>query len=125
MDTTSDEAASKNKEDVRQNTTQHTRLNNSNLSILQCDDTDLIQCQPCKRKRIRILTINSTAFPKVAFNRPPIVCPNFTEISSVANDNTAASGTIARKFSTKTTVGFQCNIPAMMPNGTNTSKTLT
>lgn len=71
------------------------------------------------------LTISSTAFPNVAFSSPPSVSPSLMAISSVANDRTAASGMIAKKLSAKTVVGAQLSSPAMMPNGTMTSRKLT
>lgn len=70
-------------------------------------------------------TINSTALPKVAFRRPPSVSPSFIEISSVANDRTAASGMIAKKLMVKTAVEPQPILPAMMPRGTMTKRKLT
>jgi hypothetical protein len=70
-------------------------------------------------------TMSSTALPNVAFKSPPIVWPSFTEISSVANDSTAAKGTMAKKFRMKTTVGSQCVAPATIPNGTKIKRMLT
>jgi hypothetical protein len=74
---------------------------------------------------LQVLTISSTAFPKVAFSSPPKVWPSFADISSVANERTAASGTIAKKLRTNTVVGFQPATPAIMPRGTKTRRTLT
>ena len=71
------------------------------------------------------LTINSTAFPKVAFNKPPMVWPSFMEISSVAKDRTAASGMMAKKLMVKTAVEFQLRAPATIPMGTMTKRKLT
>jgi hypothetical protein len=70
-------------------------------------------------------TMSSTAFPKVAFIKPPNVCPNLAEISSVAKDSSAARGTMATKLRQKTATGFQPSAPAMMPMGTKTRRTLT
>jgi len=36
-------------------------------------------------------TINSTAFPKVALSKPPIICPSRIAASSVAKPSKAAS----------------------------------
>jgi hypothetical protein len=54
-----------------------------------------------------------------------MVSPSFMDISSVAKDSNAASGTMAKKLSTKTAVGFHPIAPEMMPSGTKTSSTLT
>jgi hypothetical protein len=88
-------------------------------SILDCT----MRIWPCVKATT--LTINSTAFPNVAFNNPPIVCPNFALSSSVVKLNSAASGTIARKFSTNTALGFHPSAPPIIPSGTNTSSTFT
>lgn len=69
-------------------------------------------------------TINSTAFPNVAFSSPPRVSPNLRDISSVAKDKTAASGIMAKKLMVKTAVEFQPKWPATIPMGTMTSKKL-
>lgn len=58
-------------------------------------------------------------------SRPPIVSPNFIEISSVAKERTAARGMIAKKLIVKTAVEFQPSAPATIPMGTVTSKKLT
>lgn len=88
-------------------------------SMLACT----MRISPCLSATI--LTISSTALPKVAFIRPPSVCPSFAESSSVAKDSSAASGIMAMKLRMKTAVGFQLSAPAMMPMGTKTRKTLT
>jgi hypothetical protein len=75
--------------------------------------------------RATILTMSSTALPKVAFSSPPNVSPSGMEISSVAKDNTAARGIMAMKFSENTAAGLQPSTPAMIPSGTNGSRTLT
>lgn len=72
-----------------------------------------------------MLTISSTALPKVALSRPPMESPRRTEISSVAKDNTAASGMMAKKLSVNTVAALQPREPATMPMGTKTSSTLT
>ena len=69
--------------------------------------------------------MSSTALPKVAFNSPPRVSPSFAEISSVANERTAARGIMAKKLSMNTAAGLQLNTPAMIPNGTNIRRMLT
>jgi hypothetical protein len=75
--------------------------------------------------RATMLTISSTALPKVALSRPPSVSPSFTDISSVANERTAARGMMAKKLRVKTAVGFQPISPAQMPKGTTMRRTLT
>lgn len=72
-----------------------------------------------------ILTINSTALPKVALSRPPRASPSFEESSSVAKERQAARGMMAKKLRMKTTVGLQSIAPEKRPSGTNTSRTLT
>jgi hypothetical protein len=69
--------------------------------------------------------MSSTALPNVAFSRPPRVSPKRTDISSVANDKTAASGMMAKKLSVKTVVASHSLTPAMMPRGTKTRRKLT
>jgi hypothetical protein len=54
----------------------------------------------------------------VAFRRPPRDSPKLTDISSVANESTAANGIMAKKLMVKTAIGSQCVFPAMMPIGT-------
>lgn len=70
-------------------------------------------------------TINSTAFPNVAFRSPPIVSPSFSEISSVAKERTAARGMMAKKLMVKTADELQPSMPAMMPKGTIGRRKLT
>lgn len=53
-----------------------------------------------------------------------MVSPSFKEISSVANDSTAARGIMAKKLIVKTAVGFHPEAPAMIPIGTVTSRKL-
>lgn len=75
--------------------------------------------------RASVLTINSTALPKVAFRRPPSVSPSLTEISSVAKESMAARGIIAKKLRVKTAVALHSSAPAMRPSGTKMRRTLT
>ena len=99
-----------------------TRTSNILLKILP----NILACtiRICFSLNAIMLTINSTAFPNVAFSNPPIVWPNFAASSSVANASNPASGTIARKFSTNTATGSQPATPATIPSGTKTSKML-
>lgn len=71
-----------------------------------------------------MLTMSSTAFPNVALSNPPICGPTASDSSSVANESSAARGTIARKLSTKMAPGGRSKAPAMMPTGTKMSKML-
>jgi hypothetical protein len=50
----------------------------------------------------RMLINSSTAFPKVAFKRPPRASPILRASCSVANDKREARGMTARKEKTKT-----------------------
>jgi hypothetical protein len=70
-------------------------------------------------------TINSTAFPKVAFIKPPIVWPSLALNSSVAKLNKEANGTMAMKLMMKTVVGFAPVAPSAIPAGTKTKRMLT
>lgn len=70
-------------------------------------------------------TINSTALPNVALSKPPKASPSFAEISSVANESTAANGIMAKKLMTNTATGSQPVWPAMIPIGTATRRMLT
>lgn len=69
-------------------------------------------------------TINSTAFPNVAFSKPPSAWPTLLAISSVAKESTAARGIMAKKLMVKTTVEFQLSAPATIPMGTINRSTL-
>lgn len=69
--------------------------------------------------------MSSTALPNVAFINPPSVCPNFIDISSVANERTAANGMMAKKLSAKTVTGSHPDAPAKIPSGTKTRRTFT
>jgi hypothetical protein len=75
--------------------------------------------------RATILTINSVAFPKLAFNNPPIVCPTFLLNSSVAKLNNDANGMIARKLNANTISGLHLSAPEIIPRGKKTNNTLT
>jgi len=72
-----------------------------------------------------MLTINSTAFPNVAFNSPPTVSPTMSASSSVAKLSKAARGIIAKKFMTKMAVGLHFKTPAVIPRGTKIRRTFT
>lgn len=103
-------------------------MDNTDLIVFQCDDADLqkslvLSSIIFKPKESR--TINSTAFPKVAFIKPPKVCPIVAASSSVAKLNNEANGIMARKFKTKTVAALHSRTPATMPRGTKTSRTLT
>lgn len=82
--TTDQEAAAQDQQDIGEDTTQHTGLNDTDLVVLEGNDTDLYSIQRismsfksipaglCQKfKNNQTLTINSTALPKVAFIRPP------------------------------------------------------
>ena len=66
------------------------------------------------------LTINSTAFPKVAFSKAPNVCPVYSDSCSVAELNKVASGMTAKRFTTKTVVALHPNKVARKPMGKKT-----
>lgn len=68
------------------------------------------------------LTISSTAFPKVAFRRPPSVSPRCTASSSVTNERIPARGMMARKLSENTAVGPQWSEEAAKPTGIKSSR---
>ena len=106
-DATDKEAAAKNQQDVGKDRAQHAGLDDADLAVLEGYDADLrsMLAQPVEYSDP--LTINSTAFPKVAFRRPPSVWPSLTESSSVAKLNSDAKGMMARKFRMKMTVGGQ------------------
>ena len=100
-------------------------MDDTDLAILESNNADLSVLSATYERLAELPTISSTAFPKVAFRRPPSVWPSFTESSSVAKLNKDARGMMAKKFRKKMTVGGQCMAPAMIPNGTKTSKTFT
>jgi hypothetical protein len=51
--------------------------------------------------------INSAAFPNVAFNKPPIPCPTFSDKCSVARPISPASGMMASPAHKKSKVSFR------------------
>lgn len=71
-----------------------------------------------------MLTMSSTAFPNVAFTRPPSVSPRRPAISSVANERTAAKGIMAKKLRVNTHGAPHSSSPAMIPKGTKTRRRL-
>jgi len=68
--------------------------------------------------------INSVAFPKVAFKKPPILGPEYTDISSVASPMSPASGIIASAAVTKTKVGLNFITSKTILTGININKYL-
>jgi len=66
--------------------------------------------------------IISTALPKVAFRRPPTICPVCADIASVAAPRMEASGTMAMKLQPKTIAEFQPISGAIKPSGTKTRR---
>mmetsp|Transcript_26345 Transcript_26345/g.57201 ORF Transcript_26345/g.57201 Transcript_26345/m.57201 type:complete len:235 (-) Transcript_26345:31-735(-) len=71
-----------------------------------------------------MVTIISTALPKVALRRPPTICPTCAAKASVEAPSTAARGTIAKKFKAKVGKQPHSRMPEAMPRGTHTSRTL-
>lgn len=67
-------------------------------------------------------TINSTALPNVAFNKPPMVWPTFSDNSSVAYAKSDANGTMAKKLIQKMALEPHPKWPANNPMGTNTKR---
>jgi len=84
-------------------------------SILDC--TILIS----PRVRATVLTIISTAFPKVAFRRAPTTSPASLDNSSVALLRSIASGRMASMLMENTNVGFHSKWPPRILNGTKPS----
>jgi hypothetical protein len=116
-----DEAAAEDEEDVGKDGTEHAGLDNADLALSKRNNADLyclLAIDRLSRPMVR-LTINSTAFPKVAFINPPTVCPSLTLNSSVAKLNKAANGTMAMKLMMKTVVGFAPVAPSTIPTGTS------
>ena len=70
-----DEAAAEDEEDVGKDGSKHARLDNANLALSERNDADLscLLVIGCFHYPMNQRTINSTAFPKVAFIKPPIV----------------------------------------------------
>jgi hypothetical protein len=117
------------KQEIGEDRADHGRFDDVILLISKCNDADL-QRSDGKFKSLSIFgvghsTINSTALPNVAFRSPPRASPSRSDISSVANDRTAARGMIARKLSTKIAIGSNPVAPAAIPTGTKTNKKLT
>ena len=66
--------------------------------------------------------MSSVRFPSVALSRPPTASPVFAATDSVAWLNSAASGTMARTDSTKSSVcAPSASLSAARTAGTNTS----
>lgn len=121
-----EEAHSHDEQEVGQDGAEHGRLDDLDLAIPEGNNADLADVsQHSVSTYGGALTISSTAFPNVAFKSPPRVSPSLREISSVANERTAASGMMAKKLMVKTAVGFHPEEPATMPMGTMMSKKLT
>ena len=72
-----------------------------------------------------MLTMSSTALPKVALSSPPKASPTLSEICSVANERTAARGMMAKKLRVKTAVALHPTLGATMPRGMKKSRMLT
>ena len=74
-DTRCDEAAAEDEKDVGKDGSKHAGLDNANLALPERNDADLVCLLviECFQYPMIQHTINSTAFPKVAFIKPPIV----------------------------------------------------
>ena len=68
------------------------------LEKLTCWERQSVHCRIEKEKRQTHNKINSTALPRLMFNRDPIVSPASDAIRSVASVKSADSGTIAIAF---------------------------
>mmetsp|Transcript_71232 Transcript_71232/g.170105 ORF Transcript_71232/g.170105 Transcript_71232/m.170105 type:complete len:209 (-) Transcript_71232:6-632(-) len=68
--------------------------------------------------------IISTALPKVAFSRPPIICPVCEAIASVEAPRIPASGTMAKKLKVKIHALLSSSLPALSPKGTKMRSTM-
>ena len=83
--------------------------------------------------RAMIKMMSSTAFPKVTFNRAPMVSPISAATHSVAYPSIHAKGIMATAFSENTTVGEigpsspvdRCTAPRAIPTGTKSRNQLT
>ena len=69
------------------------------------------------------LTINSTAFPKVALINAPSKSPNASDSLSDASDTAAERGMMAKKLKTEINIEFQWRIPEVRPSGAKTQST--
>mmetsp|Transcript_54562 Transcript_54562/g.137765 ORF Transcript_54562/g.137765 Transcript_54562/m.137765 type:complete len:215 (-) Transcript_54562:262-906(-) len=69
-----------------------------------------------------IVTIISTALPKVAFSKPPIICPVCAARHSVEAPRIPANGTIAVKLQAKVHAQPHSRFGLRMPSGTKTKR---
>jgi hypothetical protein len=69
------------------------------------------------------ITINSTAFPKVALINAPSKSPNASDSLSDASDNVAESGMMATKLRIEVVIEFQWRAPEVRPSGAKTQRT--
>lgn len=66
------------------------------------------------------ITINSTAFPKVALINAPSKSPNASDSLSDASDTAAESGIMAKKLKIEVDIEFQWRTPEVRPSGAKT-----
>ncbi len=111
-----------NKKKIRENSSDHACLYNADVAFEQSDHAHLytLSIRPLDHKFQHHLTISSTAFPNVAFNRAPTVCPIYSDSCSVAELNNVARGMTAKRFNAKTLVALDPNKVARNPMGRKT-----
>jgi hypothetical protein len=69
------------------------------------------------------ITINSTAFPKVALINAPSKSPNASESLSDASDTAAERGMMAKKLKIEVDIEFQWRAPEVRPSGAKIQRT--
>ena len=69
------------------------------------------------------ITINSTAFPKVALINAPSKSPNASDSLSDTSDTIAESGMMAKKLNIEVDIGFHWRAPEVRPSGTKIQST--
>ena len=77
--------------------------------MLERMDPKRLPCTTLTRPALMAFTVTiiSTAFPKVAFKSPPIICPVWAARASVEPPKMAAKGTIATKLHVKRAAALQ------------------
>lgn len=107
-------------QNIRKYCTEHTRLNDCNFAACERHSADLEEVSGNLWPGIALLTIISTAFPNVAFNKAPMTSPASLASSSVALDKSMASGNMPSMLNAKTRFGLASIDPEMMLHGTKT-----
>lgn len=101
-ETTSEVAHTQYQQDVGEDTSDHTGLDDIDITLDQCDDGNQ-QFDDVTEWSDSVEESKSKAYPNVAFNKPPHASPSRKATSSVAKANPPASGRTLNRQATKMT----------------------